>query len=130
MKFQLTMLLITLTCSSLTGFSQQPGELYDEIAKVDSLLFSVAQKDCDLETYESFLSEDFEYFHDTGGFTESKDKEMEDMGIFCGKEQRSRQPLRRELIKSTLQVYPMDNYGHWNSATIFSIYKLTMELKS
>ncbi|WP_462248858.1 nuclear transport factor 2 family protein [Ekhidna sp.] len=94
-----------------SGFAQQSGELYDAIFKVDSLMISTAQRDCDLESYESFLADDFEYFHDKGGFTPSKEAEMADMAIFCGKEQRTRQPLRRELIKSSLEVYPMDNYG-------------------
>lgn len=105
--FALSTLLLTVTIC----FSQQSGDLYDQIAKVDSLMFSTAQKDCDLEKYAAFLSEDFEFFHDKAGYTASKDDEMEDMAIFCGEEQRSRQPLRRELIKSSLKVYPMDNYG-------------------
>ena len=88
-----------------------PTELFKTIAIMDSLMFSTAQKDCDLETYESFLSEDFEYFHDKAGFTPSKEDEMKDMAIFCGEEQRRRQPLRRALTKGTLKVYPMDNYG-------------------
>ena len=103
--------LLLLAGLSLTCMAQQSGELYDTIFKMDSMMFSTAQSNCDLATYESFLSEDFEYFHDKAGFTASKDDEMADMAIFCGQEQRTRQPLRRELIKSSLQVYPMDNYG-------------------
>ncbi|MDY8137269.1 nuclear transport factor 2 family protein [Aquimarina sp. 2201CG5-10] len=90
---------------------EQPSELFKTIAMMDSLMFSTAQKDCDLETYASFLAEDFEYFHDKAGFTESKEKEMADMAIFCGERQRARQPLRRQLTKGTLKVFPMDNYG-------------------
>ncbi len=77
---------------------------------MDSLYFS-AQNECDLERYASFLSEDFEFFHDKGGFTASKDDEMKGMAIFCGDKQRTRQPLRRELIDGSLKVYPMDHYG-------------------
>lgn len=95
---------------SHTSFSQQSGELYDEIVRMDSLYFS-AQNECNLDKYASFLSEDFEFFHDKGGFTASKDDEMKGMAIFCGDEQRSRQPLRRELIEGTLKVFPMNNYG-------------------
>ena len=109
-KYPLTALMILLTGSLLTCFSQQSGELYDQIAKMDSLYFS-AQNECNLEKYAYYLSEDFEFFHDKGGFTASKDDEMKGMAIFCGKEQRARQPLRRELIKGSLKVYPMDNYG-------------------
>lgn len=109
MKFRLTILIITLICSYSTLFSQQSGILYDEIAKMDSLYFS-AQNECDLEKYASFLSENFEFSRDKRGFTASKDDEMKGMVTFCGEEQRSRQPLRRELIKGSLKVYPMDNY--------------------
>ena len=87
------------------------SELFQKIATLDSLMFSVAQRDCDLETYAAYLADDFEYFHDKAGFTGSKEEEMADMVIFCGEEQRSRQALRRELVKGTLEVYPMDSYG-------------------
>ncbi len=89
---------------------EQPSELFKTIFTMDSLYFS-AQNACDLDKYASFLSEDFEFFHDKGGFTPSKEAEMSGMAIFCGEEQRRRQPLRRELTKGTLKVFPMDNYG-------------------
>jgi ketosteroid isomerase-like protein len=89
---------------------EEPSELFQTILKMDSLYFS-AQNACDLEKYANYLSEDFEFFHDKAGFTPSKDNEMADMAIFCGEEQRKRQPLRRHLIKESFQVYPMDNYG-------------------
>ncbi len=103
-------LMIIILGSILTGYSQQSGELYNQIVLMDSLYFT-AQNECDLDAYSSFLSEDFEFFHDAGGFTASKDDEMKNMAIFCGTEQRTRQPLRRELIAVTMEVYPMDNYG-------------------
>ncbi len=89
---------------------EQPSELFKTIAIMDSLYFS-AQNSCDLEKYAYYLSEDFEFFHDKAGLTDSKENEMSDMAIFCGEEQRTRQPLRRALTEGTLKVYPMDNYG-------------------
>ncbi|MEM8929093.1 MAG: nuclear transport factor 2 family protein [Bacteroidota bacterium] len=97
-------------CSKLPCASQQSSELHDQIAAMDSLYFS-AQNACDLEKYAFYLSDDFEFFHDKAGVTPSKESEMSDMAIFCGEEQRSRQPLRRQLTKGTLKVYPMDKYG-------------------
>lgn len=94
---------------SILCVAQDQNDLFGTIAMMDSLYFS-AQNDCDLGRYESVLSEDFEFFHDKGGFTESKEAEMSDMAIFCG-EQRTRQPLRRELTEGSLRVFPMDNYG-------------------
>lgn len=90
--------------------SSQSGELYEEIVKMDSLYFA-AQNACDLDKYAFYLSEDFEFFHDKGGLTDSKENEMKGMAIFCGEEQRSRQPLRRQLTEGTLKVFPMNNYG-------------------
>lgn len=101
---------VFLLCCAYFTFAQHTGELYDTIVKMDSLYFS-AQNNCDLKKYESFLSEDFEFFHDKGGLTKSKEDEMAGMAIFCGEEQRTRQPLRRELTKGSFKVFPMDNYG-------------------
>ncbi len=101
---------ILLLVFSITSYAQDTGTLYKEIAKMDSLYFS-AQNACDLEKYSFYLSEDFEFFHDVAGVTASKDDEMSDMSIFCGEEQRNRQPLRRELKEGSLKVFPMDNFG-------------------
>lgn len=116
----LVIIMVLISCdqkneSTITkpGLTIEPPKtkLYKAIAEVDSLMISVAQRDCDLEAYASFLSDDFEYFHDKAGFTPSKEAEMADMNIFCGKEQRSRQPLRRQRTAGTLKVFPMDKYG-------------------
>ncbi|MEL6658930.1 MAG: nuclear transport factor 2 family protein [Bacteroidota bacterium] len=90
--------------------TEQPNALFQTIATMDSLYFS-AQNACDLEKYASYLAEDFEFYHDRAGLTPSKESEMSDMAIFCGEEQRSRQPLRRERTEGTLRVFPMDNFG-------------------
>ena len=114
-----SILILLLSCDNKTEntieepqprVAEEPSELFKEIAMMDSLYFS-AQNACDLEKYASHLAEDFEFFHDKAGLTPSKENEMADMAIFCGEEQRRRQPLRRELTEGTLQVYPMDNYG-------------------
>lgn len=90
-------------------FAQSPEGLYQKITEMDSLLFA-AHNACDLGKYESILTEDFEGYHDKAGLTTPREKEMADMDIFCG-EQRSRQPLRRELKGGTLEVYPLKDYG-------------------
>lgn len=95
-------------------YGQSSQELYRKIYKMDSLYFS-AQNNCDLEKYKSLLADDFEFYHDKAGLTNSREKEMADMKIFCG-EQRKRQPLRRQLKKGTLQVYPLDKYGALETA--------------
>ncbi len=106
----LTFGLVVSCLMTANSFAQDTGTLYQEIKKMDSLYFS-AQNNCDLEMYDFYLSEDFEFFHDVAGKTSSKDDEMSDMSIFCGDEQRNRQPIRRQLTEGTLQVFPMDNFG-------------------
>lgn len=98
-------------CTFLTAptLGQTAPDLFQEIARMDSLFF-VAQNDCDLQKYESFLTFDFESYHDKAGLTTPRSNEMADMEIFCG-EQRKRQPLRRELTAGTMEVYPLNNYG-------------------
>ncbi len=90
--------------------SQHLDSLFQKIYHMDSLYFD-AQNTCDLTKYSSFLHSDFEFFHDKAGLTPSKEKEMKDMAIFCGEKQRSRQPLRRELVKESMRVYPMESIG-------------------
>ncbi len=95
--------------SAPSVWGQTSPELYQAIVRMDSLFFA-AQNACDLEKYASFLTEDYEGYHDRAGLTTPRDREMADMEIFCG-EQRKRQPLRRELTPGTMEVYPLPNYG-------------------
>lgn len=95
---------------SLTQLKGQTNlELFNTIARLDSAFFT-SYNNCDLESYESFLSEDFEFYHDKQGMTKSRDAEIESMKVFCG-EQRERQKLRRYLVTGSLQVFPMNKYG-------------------
>lgn len=89
--------------------AQEAESLFTTISKLDSTFFN-SLNECDLETYESFLVFDYEFYHDKQGLTVSKANEMESMKVFCG-EQRERQPIKRELVKGSLEVYPLANYG-------------------
>jgi len=91
------------------SFAQKSGELYDTISKLDSTFFK-ALNECDLKKYESFLTFDYEFYHDKQGLTVSKASEIKSMSLFCG-EQRERQQIKRVLIKESLEIYPISNYG-------------------
>ncbi len=91
------------------SFAQRSGELYNTISKLDSTFFK-ALNECDLKKYESFLAFDYEFYHDKQGLTVSKASEMESMNLFCGK-QRERQQIKRVLVRESLEVYPIANYG-------------------
>ena len=106
-RLRLITILIFIFC--LESFAQKSGELYDTISKLDSTFFK-ALNECDLKKYESFLAFDYEFYHDRQGLTVSKANEMKSMRLFCG-EQRERQRIKRVLIKESLMVYPILNYG-------------------
>lgn len=106
-RLKILLLFVILASSQLYG--QTNKELYTKVAQLDSSFF-VSFNICDLETYGSFLSEDYEFYHDQQGMTKSRDAELESMKVFCG-EQRERQKLRRELIPGSLKVFPMNKYG-------------------
>jgi Domain of unknown function (DUF4440) len=81
-----------------------PDELYKTIAGLDSAFFD-SYNTCDLKKFESFISEDIEFYHDKGGLTTSRSQLVESIkNNICGK-------VRRELIKGSLQVFPLANYG-------------------
>lgn len=78
--------------------------LQNEIIKMDSIYFN-AYNVCDIKTQENILSNDIEFFHDKGGLSTSKDEILE--GIkknICGK-------VKRTLIKGSVEVYPIKDYG-------------------
>ena len=83
--------------------------LFGQVIILDSIFFQ-ALNNCDLETYESFLTHDFEFYHDRGGLTKSREAEMKSMTLFCG-EQRQRQKLRRDLILESVEVSPIKDFG-------------------
>lgn len=81
-------------------------QLYKDVAKADSLLFS-AFNNCDTVTYRHFLKDDIEFYHDLGGLNVGADYEMRSIKEMCARGNH----IRRELIKSTLEVYPIKGYG-------------------
>lgn len=80
--------------------------LYDTIVRLDSLFFQ-AYNTCDrnLEAYAAFFSDSIEFYHDGGGLMTSKPGLVEATKKFiCGK-------VTRELVKGSIEVYPIKNYG-------------------
>ena len=81
-------------------------ELYDTIVYLDSVFF-YAYNTCDvnLSTYSNFYADDLEFYHDQGGFSNSKTETVESTKKnVCGK-------VTRELVKGSIEVYPIKNFG-------------------
>jgi hypothetical protein len=100
-----------MACSA--GKSAGPGvkryvpeskSLHDTIVMMDSILFE-AYNTCKLNVFEKLFSDDIEFYHDRGGLSTSKIGLIESLkNNICGK-------VTRELIKGSIEVYPIANYG-------------------
>ncbi|GGF29702.1 hypothetical protein GCM10011518_43710 [Flavobacterium limi] len=81
-------------------------QLYKTIVSLDSIFFDLYNScDKNLEKYGDFYSEDIEFYHDKGGLMTSKKDIIEGTkNNICGK-------VTRELVKGSIEVYPIKNYG-------------------
>jgi ketosteroid isomerase-like protein len=80
-------------------------EIYKEIFKVDSVFFQ-AFNTCDSVTYRTYLTDDLEFYHDLGG-VHFLPTEMQSLREMCAMNNH----IRRKLIKGTLEVYKLGNFG-------------------
>ena len=79
-------------------------KLYDSIVLMDQHFFD-AYNNCDIKKQTNIYSDDIEFYHDKGGLMTSKEEIIEaTKKNICGK-------VTRELIKGSIEVYPIKNYG-------------------
>ncbi len=98
---------------SSTTFGQQSGDqaiktsgnLYNEIVHMDSILFT-AYNTQNLDAFKKIFTEDLEFYHDKGGLMDYR-KSIEATKALFARDT----TLRRELIKGSLEVYPIKDYG-------------------
>lgn len=83
----------------------QSQELYDEIARMDAAMFDAFNAH-DLEALMSLFSEKLEFYHDTGGLQSYGAVKASFKQIFDRND-----GLRRELVKGSLEIYPIKDYG-------------------
>lgn len=75
-----------------------------EIIQMDSIYFN-AYNTCNLKKQQEILSDDIEFFHDKGGVSTSKNE------ILNGIEKNICNKVTRTLIKESIEVYPIADYG-------------------
>lgn len=81
-------------------------ELYKTIVALDSAFFE-AYNNCttELDKYSTFYSDELEFYHDKSGLINSKAEVVEGTKKnICGK-------VTRELVKGSIEVYPIAGYG-------------------
>ena len=91
--------------NSTFGQSEK-GSLYKEISRMDSILFN-SFNTRDVVKFATFFSDDLEFYHDKGGLT-GYDQTMNFMKDVAGNKNND---LKRELMKGSLEVYPIPGYG-------------------
>ncbi len=90
----------------LNKYVPDDQKLYNTIVYWDSIFFE-AYNTCalNLDKYATFFSDSIEFYHDQGGLMTSKPDIIEaTKRNVCGK-------VTRELIKGSIEVYPINNYG-------------------
>ncbi len=88
-------------------YSPVSQDLYDTIAKMDSLMFE-AFNTHDADKLQTYFSEDLEFYHDKGGLT-NFELTMENFRTLFDRNKTT--GLRRDLVKGSLEIYPLKNYG-------------------
>ena len=79
-------------------------ELYETIVLMDRKFFD-AYNNCDLKKQASIYSDSIEFYHDQGGLMTSK------QDILDGTEKNICGKVTRELVKGSIEVYPIKDYG-------------------
>ena len=80
-------------------------QLFKQIAAQDSLMFAAFNTQ-DLNTMKSFFSTDMEWFQDNAGLMG-----FDTVFMVFGNNFKKTDKLKRKLVKNTMEVYPIKNYG-------------------
>ncbi len=105
-RLSLLLVLAGLFVMNASAQSVQPRDagLFRTVKALDAQLFD-AYNNCQLDKFESFFTDDVEFYHDQGGVTLGK-RDLTDAvkKNICGK-------VTRELVADKLEVYPMRGFG-------------------
>jgi hypothetical protein len=84
-------------------------EVYQLLKKNDSLLFESSFNRCKISDTEALISDDFEFYHDQGGVTNTKKEFLASIKNNICSNPKSK-PYR-ELVAGSLQVFPLYKNG-------------------
>jgi hypothetical protein len=102
---------LALAVSSLAAQSDasSSGPLYDELARMDSLIFDASFVSCNADVANAIFSEDIEFYHDQGGAAIGEQVRESTRNLTKGCPRTK--GVRRELVPGSLRVYPIKDYG-------------------
>lgn len=102
------MLVLFVTSCCAVGQVTADDPLYKEIMRGDSLIFEVAFNDCQVEALYEVSEDDFEFYHDQGGFTSGQKSFVQSMkNNICALDYR---PYRKLNLES-LEIHPLNSNG-------------------
>jgi ketosteroid isomerase-like protein len=81
------------------------GELFETIAGMDTKIFDAFNAH-DVDRLMSLFAGDLEFYHDTGGLQDYRQNTEGFKKMFA-----SVPDIRRDLVKGSLEVYPIKDYG-------------------
>ena len=105
LSITMAMLLLEAASAQERKVAQTSQELYNEIARADSMIFGYFNKQ-QFEPFKAMFTKDLEWFQDNGG--------LEDYNtVFKNFKEMFARPykLNRQLVSGTLEVHPIKNYG-------------------
>ncbi len=85
------------------------GEMFDQLARMDSLLFDYGFVSCDAEAADTLVTRDVEFYDDRGGLSVG-DAVRESFRSLAGNCPAGN-GVRRVLLKGSLEVYPLEGVG-------------------
>ena len=88
-------------------------QLYDTILHMDGVMFDAFNR-CDLDTLKTVFAENVEFYNDGGGLGDYQTTMNNFKTMF---ERNATTGLRRELVKESLEVYPMPGFGAVETGT-------------
>ncbi len=116
-KYSLIVLIVF--SEAISCLAQTPDVLYATLKSKDSLLFNAVFDLCDSMTVKSLTSDDFEFYHDQSGITDSKAGFILSIRSLCTL---SYKP-RREVDPASLEVFPLYDQGKLYGAIQSGVHK-------
>jgi CubicO group peptidase (beta-lactamase class C family) len=106
-KYFLLINLLFLT-TLITAQVDKTSELHKLIKEKDSLLFNIGFNTCDIRQFKKLVSDNFKFYHDQVGITNSKSEFI--LGIENGLCKLDYKP-KRVLDKKSLEIFPLKKNG-------------------
>jgi hypothetical protein len=92
-----------------TDGSLRSGPLFDDLARMDSILFDASFASCDAAKANAIFADDVEFYHDKDGLSvgEQVRENTRQLAASCP----GKRGITRTIVPGSLRVYPIEGYG-------------------